>query len=52
MTTEALVHLAVLANENGGGFNVQPGQQQAGGAVESAHTHTMCTVHLQHVLLV
>lgn len=40
MTTAALVHLAVLANENGGGFNVQPGQQQAGGTVEWTHTHT------------
>lgn len=44
MTTAALVHLAVLANENGGGFNVQPGQQQAGGAAESAHTRTV-SVH-------
>lgn len=34
MNTEVSAHLLVLANENGGGFNVQPGQQQAGGKVE------------------
>lgn len=37
MTTAASAHLVVLANENGGGFNVQPGQQQAGGTVEQGH---------------
>lgn len=36
MTTAVSAHLVVLANENGGGFNVQPGQQQAGGKVETA----------------
>lgn len=34
MTTAVTAHLVVLANENGGGFNVRPGQQQAGGTVK------------------
>lgn len=33
MTTAVAAHLVLLANENGGGFNVQPGQQQAGGTL-------------------
>lgn len=33
MTTAVSAHLVILANENGGGFNVQHGQQQAGGTV-------------------
>lgn len=37
MNTAASAHLVVLANENGGGFNVQPGQQQAGGTVQQTH---------------
>lgn len=35
MTTAVSAHLVVLANENGGGFNVQPGQQQAGGNIRA-----------------
>lgn len=36
MTTAASAHLVLLlANENGGGFSVQPGQQQAGGTAHS-----------------
>lgn len=38
MTTAVTAHLVVLANENGGGFNVQPGQQQAGGRVEQSYS--------------
>lgn len=34
MTTAVTAHLVVLANENGGGFNVRPGQQQVGGTVK------------------
>jgi hypothetical protein len=33
MNTAVSAHLVILANENGRGFNVQPGQQQAGGKV-------------------
>lgn len=36
MTTAATAHLVVLANENGG-FNVRPGQQQAGGTGKKIH---------------
>lgn len=41
MTTAVSAHLVVLANENGGGFNVQPGQQQAGGTVQQSHKIVM-----------
>ena len=56
MTTAAADHLILLANENGGGFNVQPGQQQAGGTVESTRlqpagicrdTTGCCRMHTQ-----
>lgn len=53
MTTAVSVHLVVLANENGGGFNVQPGQQQAGGTAEWSTRSSLTvygTVHQQIVV--
>lgn len=46
MTTAASAHLVVLANENGGGFDVQPGQQQAGGTVQHRHGTVMLQTHI------
>lgn len=47
MTTAVSAHLVVLANENGGGFDVQPGQQQAGGTVEEEDRGMTLQTHLQ-----
>ncbi|KAG8008715.1 Ataxin-7-like protein 3, partial [Nibea albiflora] len=44
MTTAPSAHLVVLANENGGGFNVQPGQQQAGGIYKAGQDHSVIIV--------
>lgn len=47
MTTAVTAHLIVLANENGGGFNVRPGQQQAGGTVKKIDRVSGVTLQMQ-----